>query len=477
MSFVVARDERSHSKAAEFSGEAGGNARRHGRAMVDMSIWPVNRRGAAARLPCKRRSRTTDDAGGVERSADETRSGEARPGHAINGDMGGYVFDQIVIGAGAMGSAAIYELARRGQRVLGLERFAIPHELGSSAGATRIFRFAYFEHPSYVPLMRLSFARWRALERDSGEPLLTVTGGLDIGLPTGRVVRGAKAACAAHGLAHEVLAASEVGRRHPAWRLPSGFEAVYQPEAGFLPADRAIVAHVTLARRLGAEVREGEAVRTWRAVGDRVEVETEWGRYEAGALVVAAGAWTGKVLAEFGFQALAVPQRQVVGWFNDNGGRFAPEAFPVFILDCPEAGTFYGIPERAAGEGFKVGKFRHRLETVDPGTIDRRIGPEDEAVLTRLDRYFTAPMGAPVGAKTCMFVNSPDEHFIVDLLPGHRNVAVAAGFSGHGYKFCSGIGEILADLALHGATPHDTRLFSLARPALATAPASAHTCA
>jgi sarcosine oxidase len=387
--------------------------------------------------------------------------------------MSGHVFDQIVVGAGGMGSAAIYELARRGQRVLGLERFAIPHELGSSAGATRIFRFAYFEHPSYVPLMRLSFARWQALEREFGERLLTVTGGLDIGLPAGRVVSGAKAACAAHGLAHEVLAAGEVGRRHPAWRLPSGFEAVYQPDAGFLPADRAIVAHVALARRLGAEVRQREAVRAWRTVGDRVEVETDGGRNEAGALVVAAGAWTGKILAEFGFQALAVPQRQVVGWFKGGDGRaFAPEAFPVFILECPDAGRFYGIPERAAGEGFKVGRFGHRLETVDPDSIDRRIGPEDEAVLSRLDRYFTAPMGAPVGAKTCMFVNSPDEHFIVDLLPGHRNVAVAAGFSGHGYKFCSGIGEILADLAMHGATPHDTRLFSLARPGLATGPAA-----
>src|SRR5262245_48355919 len=157
------------------------------------------------------------------------------------------IYDHIVIGAGGMGSAAIYELARRGRQVLGLEQFSIPHELGSSAGATRIFRFAYFEHPSYVPLMRLSFARWQALERDFGERLITVTGGLDIGLPSGRVVTGAKEACRTHSLKHEVLRPSEVGRRHPAWRLPAEFEAVYQPEAGFLPADRAILAHVTLA--------------------------------------------------------------------------------------------------------------------------------------------------------------------------------------------------------------------------------------
>jgi sarcosine oxidase len=378
--------------------------------------------------------------------------------------MSASVFDHIVIGAGGMGSAAIYELARRGRRVLGLEQFAIPHEQGSSAGGTRIFRFAYFEHPSYVPLMRLSFARWQALERDFGERLITVTGGLDIGLPAGRVVSGAKEACRLNGLTHQVLGASEVSRRHPAWRLPPEFEAVWQPEAGFLPADQAIVAHVALARRLGAEVHENEPVLRWRAAGDRVEVETAAGRYEAGSLVFAAGAWTSKLLGRFA--TLAVPQRQVVGWFETTGANYAPEAFPVFILDCPERGNFYGFPERVRGEGFKVGRFRHREEDVDPDAVDRRIAAADEAVLRWIGRYLSGPMGAGVSFKTCMFVNSPDGQFIVDTLPGQRNVAVAAGFSGHGYKFCSGIGEILADLAIDGATPHDIGLFSLSRPAL-----------
>ena len=374
--------------------------------------------------------------------------------------MGSQVFDQIVIGVGGMGSAAIYEMARRGQRVLGLEQFTIPHELGSSAGSTRIFRFAYFEHPSYVPLMRLAFTRWQALERDFGERLLTVTGGLDIGLPSGRVITGAKEACRTHRLTHEVLRARDVSRRYPAWRLPPEFEAVCQPAAGFLPADRAIVAHVTLARKLGADVRENEAVRGWQAMGDRVQVETERGCYEAGSLVLSAGAWTGKLLSRF--RDLAIPQRQVVGWFKTAGRQFAPEAFPVFILDCPERGNFYGIPEQA-GEGFKIGKFRHRGENVDPDLIDRLVTPADKAVLTWLDRYLSSPMGQPVGFKTCMFVNSPDEHFIIDVLPEHRNVVVAAGFSGHGYKFCAGIGEILADLSMNGVTAHDTHLFRLSR--------------
>jgi sarcosine oxidase len=309
--------------------------------------------------------------------------------------------------------------------------------------------------------MRLAFGRWRALERDFGERLLTVTGGLDLGLPGGKVVTGAKEACRLHGLTHEVLSAGEVARRYPAWRLPSDFEGVWQPEAGFLPADRAIVAHATQARRLGAEIHESEPVLRWKAVGDRVEVETAAGRYEAGSLVLAAGAWTSRLIGSF--EALAVPQRQVVGWFKAAGRQFAPEAFPVFILDCPERGNFYGFPERAAGEGFKVGKFRHREEDVDPDTVDRQITAADETVLTWIGRYLSAPMGAGVAFKTCMFVNSPDGQFIVDTLPGQRNVAIAAGFSGHGYKFCSGIGEILADLAMHGTTPHDIGLFRLSR--------------
>jgi sarcosine oxidase len=381
--------------------------------------------------------------------------------------MANQVFDTIVVGVGGMGSAATYELARRGRRALGLEQFSIPHELGSSAGSARIFRFAYFEDPSYVPLMRLSFARWRALERDFGETLLTITGGLDIGLPSGRVVSGAKEACRTHRLTHEVLQARDVARRFPAWRLPPEFEAVHQSEAGFLTAERAIVAHTALARKLGADVREREAVRSWKAVGDRVEVETDkGGRYEAGSLVLAAGPWTAKLLRRL--KLLAVPERQVVGWFKTAGPQFAPAAFPVFILDCPETGIFYGLPERA-DEGFKVGKFHHRHETVDPDTIDRSIVPEDVEALAGLERYLSAAMGPPMGFKTCMFVNSPDEHFIIDVLPGHQNVVVAAGFSGHGYKFCSGIGEILADLVMYGATSHDTHLFSLSRPALAMA--------
>jgi sarcosine oxidase len=312
--------------------------------------------------------------------------------------------------------------------------------------------------------MHLSLARWQALQHDFGERLLTTTGGLDIGPASGRVVSGAREACQRHRLRHEVLEARDVVRRFPAWRLPQGFAAVHQPDAGFLRAERAILAHVSLARKLGADVREEEAVRGFSASGDRVAVTTQGGAYEAGSLVLAAGAWTTRLVP--GFKELAIPERQVVAWFDASGPQFAAHAFPVFILECPQRGIFYGFP-RLADEGVKIGKFHHRRERVDPDAIDRRIAAEDVMVLGEVESYLSAPLGPPLSCKTCMFVNSPDEHFIVDLLPGHRNVVVAAGFSGHGFKFCSGLGEILADLATSGATAHDTDLFRLSRPQLA----------
>jgi sarcosine oxidase len=303
------------------------------------------------------------------------------------------------------------------------------------------------------------------LQRDFGEAFITITGGLDIGLPSSRVVTGAKAACRRHGLAHDVLDARAAAARFPAWQLPPDFEAVFQPEAGFLLADRAILAHATLARKLGAEIHETEIVRRWQASSDRVEVETDRATYEAGSLVIAAGAWTGKLAPRLARSA--VPERQVVGWFKTADPGFAVGAFPVFIVQEPSGRMYYGFPDH--GEGLKIGKFRHRYEATDPDQVARAIAPEDEQELRALAPFLAGGIGAPAAFKTCMFVMSPDEHFILDVLPDHRNVVIAAGFSGHGFKFCSGIGEILADLAMSGDTAHDIELFRLNRPALTAA--------
>src|SRR4051812_22455961 len=244
-------------------------------------------------------------------------------------------FDAIVAGVGAHGSAAVMELARRGARVLGLDRASIPNHLGSSHGVNRIIRLAYAEDPRYVPLLRRAYERWRELEVAAGEQLLWVTGGIDAGIAESEHVKGALESARVHDLAHEVLSAAELHRRFPGYALPEEMVALYQPDAGFVASERAIVAHVNQALAHGAEIHAHEPITAWRAVDDVVEVDTERGRYVAKQLVVTAGAWIGKTLP--GLAQLFVPQRQVLIWTQPTvPAEFALGAFPVFILDSPE---------------------------------------------------------------------------------------------------------------------------------------------
>ena len=370
-------------------------------------------------------------------------------------------YDVIVVGVGGMGSATVYELASRGLRVLGLERFDIPHDMGSSHGVHRIIRMAYFEDPSYVPLLRRAYERWRELEQACGEQLLYITGGVDAGPEDGEVFAGSLQSCVEHDLAHEVLTSEELGRRFPGVRIPPASMAVYQPDGGFVLAERSIVAHVVGAMERGADVRAREPVLEWSSNGDRVHVETSRGSYEAGALVVTGGAWSGPLLPSL--HHLVVPERQVLGWFQpSNPPIFGHDRFPVVIGDFDE-GLYYALPVFGI-PGVKFGRFHHRDETTTPDDLNRECDHEDEAVLRAgLGRYFPEADGPVMSMKACMFTNTPDGHFIIDALPDAPNVFVAAGFSGHGYKFCGVIGEIMADLATRGETPHDISLFRLNR--------------
>jgi sarcosine oxidase len=370
-------------------------------------------------------------------------------------------YDAIVVGVGGMGSAALYHLARRGASVLGLEQFDIPHERGSSHGVSRIIRLAYAEHADYVPLLRRAYALWRALEGVAGEPLLLSTGGLDIGAPESATVRGSMHSCAVHHLEHEVLDAASVFRRHPGCRLPSDMIAVYQPDAGFLLPERCIVAHVEAARKMGATVQTGDRVVGWTCDAGGVRVHTERAAHEAKRLVLTAGAWVRTLVPQL--HDLAVPERQVLIWTAPlQPDFFRLGSFPVFNMEAPE-GRFYGFPVYGV-PGFKIGKYHHRREAVDPDAMDRGCHAEDEAVLRAgIRRYFPDADGPTIDMKACLFTNSPDEHFIIDFHPEHRAVAIAAGFSGHGFKFCSVVGELMADLALEGRTRHDIGLFRLDR--------------
>ena len=367
-------------------------------------------------------------------------------------------YDVAVVGVGGMGSAALYHLARRGKHVLGLERFDIPHELGSSHGITRIIRLAYFEDPSYVPLLRRSYELWRELERESGEQLLYVTGTIEAGE---RIYAGALHSCRVHDLPHELLDGREVSRRYPAYRFPPDLPMLFQRDGGFLLPERCIVAHVEGALERGAVVRARERVLGWAERAGGVRIETERGVYEAERLVVTAGAWAQDV-AQLA-PGLVVAQRQVLAWFQPARPElFRPERLPVFNIEVEE-GHFYGFPVFGV-PGFKLGRYYHLDERGDPDRLSREIRPDDEPVLrTFVEDHFPAGAGPTLALKTCLFELSPDEHFLVGRHPEAPAVVVGAGFSGHGFKFCSVIGEILADLALEGTTRQDIGLFRLDR--------------
>ncbi|MGI8475229.1 MAG: N-methyl-L-tryptophan oxidase [Thermomicrobiales bacterium] len=370
-------------------------------------------------------------------------------------------FDVIVAGVGGMGSAACAHLAMRGKHVLGLERFDIPHAMGSSHGVSRIIRLAYYEDSGYVPLLLRAYELWRELESGFGERLLHVTGSIDASAADGEVFLGSLESCRVHDLDHEVLTSGALTARFPGYRLPADYLALWQPEGGFLLSERAIVAHALLAMAHSAEIRARERVLAWQTIAAGVRVETTKAVYEAERLVISAGAWMGDLVPALA--GVARPERQVLGWFQPTAPpMFTPDHFPVFNLTVPE-GRYYGFPVYGI-PGFKVGRYHHLNEQIDPEEWDREPNDADEAILRDfIAAYFPVGNGPVMSMRSCIFTNTPDEHFIVDTLRGSDSVIVASPCSGHGFKFCSVMGEILADLATEGETRHDIRLFSLDR--------------
>jgi sarcosine oxidase len=367
-------------------------------------------------------------------------------------------YDVVVVGVGGMGSAAMYHLARRGKRVLGLERFDLLHERGSSHGLTRIIRLAYFEHPNYVPLLRRAYESWRELERDAGEQLLHVTGIVEAGES---IVEGSLRSCREHDLPHEQMDVRELGARFPAYRLPPDLPVVFQPDGGFVLPERCIVAHVNGALARGAVVRARERVLEWSATENGVLVRTDRGVVEAERLVLTAGAWSQEVARLSSGLVRAV--RQALAWFQPlRPELFAPEAFPVFNVHVEDE-HFYGFPVFGI-PGFKLGRYDHHGEGGDADAVSREPTQADEAPLRAFaERYFPDGAGPTMALRTCLFEPSPDEHFIIDVHPECEAAIVAAGFSGHGFKFCSVVGEILADLAIDGGTQHEIEFLRLAR--------------
>jgi sarcosine oxidase len=373
-------------------------------------------------------------------------------------------YDAVVVGVGGMGSAALYHLARRGKRALGLERFDLLHERGSSHGLTRIIRLAYFEHPDYVPLLRRAYELWRDLEAQAGEQLVHVTGAVEGGEG---ILEGVLRSCAEHDLPHEVLTGRETAQRFPAYALPPEQEFVFQGDAGFVLPERTIVAHVQGALERGAVLRARERVLDWHETVSGVRIRTDRGEVEADRVVFTAGAWSQDVARLPRGMVRGV--RQALAWFQPTRPEiFAPERMPVFNIRL-DGEHFYGFPVFGI-PGFKLGRYDRFGAGGDPDTISREPTLDDELQLRAFaERCFPEGAGPTIALKTCLFEPSPDEHFLIDHHPDAPRAVVAAGFSGHGYKFCSVVGEILADLAIDGTTRHDIGLFRLDRFPASTA--------
>lgn len=370
-------------------------------------------------------------------------------------------YDVAIIGLGGMGGAAAYRLAERGQRVIGLERFGPGHDQGSSHGDSRIIRQAYFEHPSYVPLLRRAYELWRETERASGQDLLTVTGGLFLGPPDADNVTGALRSARLWDLEHEYLDAGAIARRFPTFRPGPDEVGVYEPYAGYVAPEAAVRANLDLAAAHGADLRFGERVLDWAAGGDGVRVTTAEGSYRAERLVIAAGAWAPGLLASLDLPL--VVERQVMHWFAvDDPAAFAAPGHPIYVWSDETGDHVYGFGIRPGDTSAKVAFFRRRNET-DPDAVDRTVHPSEVAEIQAFLASRFPGMGAHTGAKTCLYTLTPDHHFVLGPHPHHPNVTIAAGFSGHGFKFVPVIGEILADLTLTGTTSHNIALFDPTR--------------
>jgi sarcosine oxidase len=370
-------------------------------------------------------------------------------------------YDIIITGLGAMGSAAAFHLAARGARVLGLDRFRPPHELGSSHGLTRIIREAYFEHPSYVPLVQRAYELWGVLENQSGRQLLLQTGGVMLGSPEGVLVKGARLSAEQHGLPHQVISANELRKRFPAFHPAPDMVGVWEPRAGVLFPELAIQTHLDLAAQKGAELRFDEPVLKWTPEGDGVRVHTPTAIYTGRQLLVSVGAWVGSMVPELNLPLTV--ERQVLYWFQPlhQADAFQPTACPIYICEHAPRKFFYGFPD--LGDGIKVA-VHHQGEATQPDSVRREVGTEEVESMRSLLRQFLPAADGPLKAtKVCIYTNTPDEHFILDRHPVHSQVLLASPCSGHGFKFSSAIGE-LAAMMMCGQQPSlDLRLFSINR--------------
>lgn len=367
-------------------------------------------------------------------------------------------YDAIIIGMGIMGSAAAYHLTKRGQHVLGIDQFNPPHTLGSSHGHTRITRQAYLEGASYVPMAQRSHELWRELEKETGKTLLAEIGGLNIGPENCQIVKGTVESADCYSLPYEILNAHEVQKRFPAFQLDTEEVGVYETIAGAVFPEESIRAHIDIASRHGLNIRTNERVIEWSVKNDRVTIHTERGCYQAETLILSAGAWSPQL---FGFDIPLEVERKVPVWFQPDqpSDLFKPGDFPSFVWHCTDESNIYGLPG-FHGEGVKVGFHQGGLKGEADQLSRQASWNETEDVRRTVASRFPRLNTQNITYETCLYTNTPDGHFVLGYHPKYQNVVTAGGFSGHGFKFGSVVGEILADLAMKGHTNYDIALFN-----------------
>lgn len=359
-------------------------------------------------------------------------------------------YDVVVMGVGGMGSATLYHLARRGVSVCGIEQYEIAHDRGSSHGDTRIIRKAYFESPEYVPLLHRGYELWAELEAASGCALFEQCGFITCGQPESEAIRCLEACYGAHDVAHERLSEEETRERYPQLRLQEGSVSFLDPFGGFLRVEDCVRCHADQARHEGADLFVGETVLSWDAGDDGVVVRTSERELRAETLVITAGAWAARELNDLGVKTDV--WRKVVFWYDSpNIDDFGMDRFPTFYVDT-DYGQFYGFP--AFDEtGLKVAEHADFTLVDDPAMLECDLLPGDEPPISAfLADVFPSMEPERIKHAVCMYTVTPDHHFVIDLHPEHSNVVIGAGFSGHGFKFASVVGEVLADFATERRT-------------------------
>ena len=360
-------------------------------------------------------------------------------------------YDVVVIGLGIVGASAVDYLASEGIRVLGLDAYGPTHGYGSSHGESRIFRRAYWEGAAYLPLLNRAHDLWMALQDDGDEPVLVHTGGIFVGRKATGVVTSSRDTARIGNIAHEMLDAAQVRERFPAFPLSSDMEAIYEPGAYMVLADRARMAMLDRAVGRGAEIRFGSRVSGMTHSGNGITVSTASGdSFACAAVVVATGPWmAGELIEEV--RAFLRPVRVPIYWFRPRPGHerdYDVGRFPVFLYECADGRLLYGLPD-ANGAGVKIGFHNRQQVPADPRTLDRVVGDVlRNEIADTIDAIFPTLDPSAIASRICFYTLSNDGNFIIGRTRHHPNVSYASACSGHGFKFAPAVGESAARLAI-----------------------------